>query len=63
MVGHDYMKCPMSVTGEPVVRACEVDTTGHGGGDKKKWREASTDAKEPLKGVLRAVAGARAVRG
>jgi hypothetical protein len=53
----------MSVTGEPVVRACEVDTTGHGGGDEKKWREASTDAKEPLKGVLRAVAGARAVRG
>jgi hypothetical protein len=26
--------------------------TGHGGGDEKKCREASTDAKKPLKGVL-----------
>ena len=59
MVGHDYMKCPMSVTGEPVVRACEVDTTREvshrgglaesGGGDEKKRREGGS-VNEPLEG-------------
>jgi hypothetical protein len=43
-VGHDYLNCPMSVIGEPVARAYEVDTTRgvsrrggrgeHGGGDE-----------------------------
>jgi hypothetical protein len=52
MVGHDYRKCPLSVTGESVVRAYEVDTTWPGGGDEKKCSETSTDTKELLKGVL-----------